>query len=605
MSGTADDRSVFGLLTRLFVRRLFDNDTISPHADRHESLAVLSGGMVTLGIFVTFFLCVNYLAAFVLLPGPAALSALSDRFLFIAGAISISALMTLSVWDGLGLEPRDGAILGPLPIPARTITWAKLAAALTFGATTTVLLNAAPSVLYPALLTINVRGIRGSTLLQLMGAHALSTVLASLLGFFGILAVRGTLRALLRDTWFRRAGSGVQSVLIVAMTTALLLAPTVRAGEVRAWIAQGGAPVWPVNPVLWYLGVNESLAGYRLAETAVVRPPRTLRIATDADGPARASYRQLLPRLHAFAIRGWVSLPFVILIAVGSFWWVNRRLPESAAGASSSSRTRTALRPALARRLQQDPEIEAGFYFALQTLTRSRPHRTILAVSLAVGVTHAVIVLVKRNSAAAIGASSAPGVFAISTALLLCLLIGVRYAVTVPGAPSANWTFRMAWLGDERWYLAGVRRAALAMSALLLAVLLPLHVVLLGPYIALAHSVLGMLLAAITFDVLLLSYRKLPFACGYMPIDNPKVLWPAALAGLFIVTYGFSGLERWACQGLPQTATLGLAVAAVAGLLRTVDRHRRYERRPLVFDERPGPPTQRLGLYEHVMAGDP
>src|SRR5207248_11773638 len=62
------------------------------------------------------------------------LSALSDRFLFIAASITISALATLIVWDALALEARDAAILGPLPIAARTITQSKLAAVIVFGA---------------------------------------------------------------------------------------------------------------------------------------------------------------------------------------------------------------------------------------------------------------------------------------------------------------------------------------------------------------------------------------------------------------------------------------------------------------------------------------
>lgn len=604
MSDRADDRSVFALLTRLFVRRLVDNDTISPNADRHESLAVLSGGVVSLGVFVTFFLCVNYLAAFVLLPGPAALSALSDRFMFIAGALAISALSSLIVWDGLGFEPRDAAILGPLPIAARTIIWSKLTAALIFGATTTVLLNAAPSVLYPALLTINIRGIRGTTLLQLMGAHALSTMLAGLLGFFCILALRGALRVMLGDSAFQRAASFVQSALIVAMTTGLLLAPTVRSTDVRAWIARGASPVWPANAVLWYLGLNESLAGHRLADTPVVLPPRVPRISTDADGPGRATYRALLPRLNAFATWAWLSLPIAGAIAVGSFLWANRRLPEYSGDASASSRLRTAVRRAIEGSFHQDPEVEAGFYFTLQTLTRSRPHRTIVAVSLAVGITHALIVLVQRHQPAAIGASTPLGVFALSTALLLGLLTGVRYAVTVPGAPAANWTFRMAWLGDERPYLTGVKRAALAVSVLALLLLLPLHLALMGPAVALGHSMFGVLFASVFLDVLFLSYRKLPFACSYLPIDNPKMLWPAGFAALLSVAYGLSGAERWALQGMPQAVALGAGLGAVVVLSKIIDRFYRRERRTVAFDERPASPTQRLGLYEHVMGID-
>ena len=224
-----DDAMTFRLVTRLFLRRLIDNDLISPHADRHQSLAVLLGFVVSLAVFVTFFLSTPYLSAFIQLPGPAALSALSDRFLFIAASIAISALGALMVWDALALEARDAAILGPLPIAARTITHAKLTAAIVFGAVLTVALNAVPSVLYPAFLTVNIRGIAGATILRLIAAHATTVTMAGLFGFFGILAIRGILRLLLGDEAFRRASSGVQSALVVSMVTALLLAPTVRA----------------------------------------------------------------------------------------------------------------------------------------------------------------------------------------------------------------------------------------------------------------------------------------------------------------------------------------------------------------------------------------
>ena len=99
-------------MLRLFLRRLIDNDVISPHADRHESLAVLCALVVSLAVFVTFFITTEYLAAFIQLPGPTALSALSDRFLFISASIAVSALAALMVWDALALEPRDAAILG-------------------------------------------------------------------------------------------------------------------------------------------------------------------------------------------------------------------------------------------------------------------------------------------------------------------------------------------------------------------------------------------------------------------------------------------------------------------------------------------------------------
>src|SRR5690242_2789381 len=110
---------IFRLMVRLFLRRLIDNDLMSPHADRHESLAVVFGVVVSLGVFATFFLSTNYLSTFIQLPGPASLSALSDRFLFIVASIATSALGALMAWDALAIEPRDAAILGPLPVAAR------------------------------------------------------------------------------------------------------------------------------------------------------------------------------------------------------------------------------------------------------------------------------------------------------------------------------------------------------------------------------------------------------------------------------------------------------------------------------------------------------
>jgi hypothetical protein len=268
------DATAGRVVMRLFLRRLIDNDVMSPHADRHESLAVLCALVLSLAVLVTFFVSTEYLAAFIQLPGPTALSALSDRFLLISASIAVSALATLMVWDALALEPRDAAILGPLPIPARTITRAKLAAALVFGTVFTIALNAAPSVLYPVFLTLNLRGITDRGILQLIAGHATSVVMAGLFGFFGILATRGVCRLMVGARGFRQVSSTVQSGLVVGTVTALLLAPTVRATVVRDWVAGVMPARWPAAPALWYLGVNETVAGHIVAETPLVLPPR-------------------------------------------------------------------------------------------------------------------------------------------------------------------------------------------------------------------------------------------------------------------------------------------------------------------------------------------
>ncbi len=597
-----ENMTPFRLMTRLFVRRLVDNDLVSPHADRHDSLALVYAVIVSLGVFVTFFISIPYLAALVQLPGSAALSALSDRFLFIAASMSISALAALMTWDALALEARDAAILGPLPLAPRAVARAKLAAAVVFGTLLTIALNVAPSLLYPAFLTLNMRGARGVTVLGLIASHATTVSMAGMFGFAGILAIRGMLRLAAGERTFRRISSAVQTTLVVAMVTALLLALAVRAGDVRRWVE--GAPDTPISarPVLWYLGANETLGGRLVAETPLVLPPllASAAIPTASDELARMRYRAMLPRLEGLAQCAWISFPLVIGLALGTFLLTNRRLPEWSAGARSSSRIRAIIRSGCERHTQADPEAQAGFFFALQTLTRSAPHRTVLAMAVAVGLTHALIVVAQTSRQSLEVGGRPASVYAVAVMLALLVLGGVLYGVNVPAAPAANWTFRMAWGGDERRYLAGVKRAAMILVAAVLVLLLPLHLVLLGITATVAHSVLSFLFATVALNLMFLPYRQLPFACGYVPPENPKVAWPAAVVGLVSVTYGFASAERTMLETPARLLAFAAALSASALLARAADRRRRQHRRPVDFDGLPRPSTQRLGLFNHV-----
>jgi len=248
-----------------------------------------------------------------------------------------------------------------------------------------------------------------------------------------------------------------------------------------------------------------------------------------------------------------------------------------------------------------NPETQAGFFFTWQTLTRSRPHRTIFAIGVAAGLTHLLLVLATNGVHRFDLPATGSGGFAISTVLLASLIAGFRYAVTVPPELASNWTIRMAWLGDDRAYLAGVKSAALvALAAAPLLLLLPLHVALFGFTNAVVHSIYGFMLAAAMLQAVFLGYRQFPFACSYVPIQNPKIVWPAGLTTVLFVAYGFANLERWALQTALRTAGLGAALTAMVLLITLADDANRCDPRPVNFDERPAAPTQRLGLFERV-----
>jgi hypothetical protein len=133
-----------------------------------------------------------------------------------------------------------------------------------------------------------------------------------------------------------------------------------------------------------------------------------------------------------------------------------------------------------------------------------------------------------------------------------------------------------------------------------LIVLLPVHVLLFGWVVAIVHAVYGFTFATILLDVLFVGYRKMPFACSYLPIENPKLLWPVGIASLLLVTYGFADVERFALRTVTGAIGLAAALGTMAFATKLVDRAGRRERLALDFDERPALATQRLGLFEHV-----
>ena len=163
----------------------------------------------------------------------------------------------------------------------------------------------------------------------------------------------------------------------------------------------------------------------------------------------------------------------------------------------------------------------------------------------------------------------------------------------------------MAWPGDERGYLAGVKRAALLATVVVPTfVLVPLHVALFGSVVGLLHGLLGCLFAVAALDALFLGYRKVPFACTYLPLGDPKLLWSVGAAALLAVPYAFALLERAALSSPAWTAAFAASLAGIVLAIRIIDRVRRREPQPLDFDERPAPPTQRLGIFERMAVHD-
>jgi hypothetical protein len=581
------------LLTRHFLQRFLDNDLISPHADRHETLAVAGAALVTSGLFVSVLLSMKYLFRPFQSPGWTAVVALDDRLLLITWSMVVMALVAVATWDALALDSRDTEILGPLPIPRFVVIKAKVRAVVLFAAGFAFALNLAPSVLHPLLMVAKLPiGLLAT--IWLIVVHAGMTLFAGASGFLVVLAIRELLSVFVRGSWFRRVSLGVQAVLVVGSAASVLLAPAL-SSKVGQWLASGTPnPFW--FPPVWFLGLYEMLAGstiFRLSRNGL--PPQVMR-SEDQFTNAYESLRMLFHQLGVVAI---AVITAVAVVAVVAYAWNSRQLPvQTATRRTTRHRLRDLLVGIATRFIVRHPVAQAGFFFTLQCLVRSTPHRLATATSAAVGIAVATVSLRGVNLGDPIGATSSVAFLALQTVFIVALVVGFRHAIRVPADLRASLTFHLAWSGRERQYLSGVKRAALiALILPTVLTLFPLHLLLLGWQRALAHLVFGVLFGSLLLELLLLGFRKLPFASAYVPGGSLKSMISIYALALLALVYGVASIEQFA---LSDTSGMVIAVALLVTALvcaAAVDsRQRRESTTPMELDEFPDSETQRLDL---------
>jgi hypothetical protein len=586
------------LLTAHFFRRFIDNDLVSPEGDGHENVAILFAFLIVVGMFVSMGLVLSYINPYVS-PSQRLLVALDDKFLGLGCSMILVALATVLQWDALALDDRDRAILGPLPIEYRTLIAAKLAALGLFVVTLTAALNGVPSVIYPALLVgaIRVSVVKG---LLLVLVHALTCTAATTFAFLSMVAVRELLRWLLGSRAFPRMSLLTQFVLVVGLIASLLVLPAL-ASNVSARLATRTRVY--ASPPMWFIGLYETLTAAvgAVPEAAGGPGPRALWTpASDAEAKRRyVAHQPLFRDLAGLAVG---ALAVVTIVGLGAYL-VNstaRATQGPALPRRRRGRVRRATFRLLAGAFLRHPAARAGFSFTLQALSRSGRPRLYAAGGLAVGAVVAFVFMGSPSDAGIARASGAttPRLLAIQMVLPFFVIAALRAAFAVPVALRANWVFQSCWSGELRQYLTGVRRAiGFVIVPPILGALVPFHVMLWGPAVAVEHLAFGWLASLVLVDVSLIGFRKLPFTCGYTPKGTLKFLWPLYLLAFFSCTLGFAALEGQAFQSdWGELALLGGLVALLAGgaLCRWAPRRERS----IAFDDPQDPAVVRFPLSE-------
>ena len=589
------------LLRRLFFRRFFDNDLVSPNGSGFDNMGLVFAALAVPGLLSAAPLMFTYMNRYIT-PGQRLLMALDDKFTFLSLSMIVMGIVTVVEWDALALDARDTANLGPLPIPRRTLLAAKLGAIGLFILAFAAAINAAPAVVYPLVVygTLQLSLARGLWLMIVFAAVSLAAVAFA---FFAVLGLRETLVSLVGTRLFRRVSALVQSVLVLTLVTAFLLLPGHRG--VSESMLQAGGPALSLSPPMWFLGLSESLTGRGVLDAPQVVSPRgTTYWSPQAAARQRADYLSHLPVFDRLAGIGLIALAVAALVAVGGYALETRRLVRRASVARSSLPRWLvrAVSSAARKTVVRDPLARATFYFTLQALARGTSQRFYLAGfgALAFAAIAVLVPLGDLQQAWRLSSEPTGALLALQMVLVVCLVWGLRFVFSVPAELRANWIFQVMWTRQPGRYFSGIRRAVFALAMIPLLALVPLHVLLWGWPIAAVHLVFGTLAAGLLVEAALVGVRALPFTRAYGSTGTFKFLWPLYHGAFLLCTLVFGRLEALAlrtpgrAEGL--AAALGVAVAGVA-LARA---RRATTWTDVVFDAPDDRATQRLGLSGDV-----
>ena len=611
--GLDEEREQFRLLFRTFLRRLFHSDLVPDTVDLHQSAIVLAAVLTVppaLYVVGSAWSYGSWMSDMQL-----AMRAVPHKLHFIGYSMAAVGLVTVLVWDTLFPDRRDALVLGGLPIRARTVALAKLAALAAFVGGFAIVVNA-PAALLFSLLAGGYLPLEA--FLRYPAAHLAATASAGLLVFLALVAVQATLALVCPRRLHRRLTMLAQVLFVIVLIEWFAFAPglLVRLAAidpaVSSWACEGCSPSTalvrlatgsaataeaaaagtpyrfialslsrnaPWLPPVWFLGLYEVVWGFdsdayrRLAATAFNAVAVALSIAAFAYG---VGFRRTMRRT--------LETP-----------------PDAARRPGALSRAAARLARAT---LVRGPVEQAVAAFAAASAARSRRHRLFIAAYVGLGLAFVIGAFLSPITGIAEDALaeplSAPSVRLLSIPFFLSffVLAALRVIFTVPTEIRANWIFRMTEIDDRGAYLTGARAALWMLGVAPVAlVTTPLYLALWGPGLALGHTAFWLLMAGMLTELLLCQFHKVPFACSYVPGKaNVKLLWPLYALALTAYASWTARLELW-LLGSPLWWTVACVTLLACLVIVIACRRRAFASAPpLRYEEAVDPAVQVLGV---------
>jgi pimeloyl-ACP methyl ester carboxylesterase len=538
-----DEWRQFRALYRSFLFRVIDIELLSASGEVHNLLAQFAALLAAYSFVLALFTITHFTQSTAseakLIAGAWGL----EEFL-ISTTITVAGLFAVLAWNAMLPDRRDSFVLNPLPLRTRTIFGAKGAAIATALGMTILAVNVFTGISFPFLIVPSGSGIIGA--IHSLLSYWTTMAAAGVFIFFSIFALQNV-AAFLSYQLFQRISGLLQLLAFFFILVLFFLTPPLATPSALSSAANQRLLWW--LPSYWFLGLFHELNGTPQLAFAPLAGRAVLSLAAVCIftlGAAAVMYRRTTRRA--------VEQPDIV--------------PGQARGTLSKSGS------ALTLWLFSDPIDRAILLFSARTLARSPQHRLVLAVFAGIAFSMSLAYaksLVYGTGGARWAEPSVPLLIA-GLVTLFFSAMGSRAIFALPFALPANWIFRVSAVRRPAVYFSAVRKTLFALGAL--PVLLGAAVLYLSIWPgrpAMQHLVVLLLLAILVVQVSLQRFRKIPFACSYLP-GKSNLAGPKAGLGAGLLLLGLSlaaSIERWSMDKAARYITvLALLIAATFWAMR-------------------------------------
>jgi hypothetical protein len=563
LSGLCQEAGQFAFLTRHFFKRLFRNDIVDFEDQMKERLIAVLSILAIIIFWSSEMLLFKY--HFVRDAG----ASWQEKSYIFTLVMIIFGIVTLLEWDVLFPDRQDFLNLTPLPVRLRTIFFAKLASFVLFIGLFSVAMNSGASVLF----SLYLAQWRADKDLLFAAWYAISHLLAAFAAcffvFFACVFLQFLLMAVLPYGLYRRLSLFIRVVLIaflIFLLLAFLVEPGLLDSSFRsmAGLKDAGNPFFFRFPPLWFVGLYERLLG--TGDPAF-------------KAQARTAFLAMIVSLAGFAAASGLS-----------YYRHVRKTLEAGKTKPALPALREGWERLFGKTVLRAPEERAVYAFFSKTIRSSPKQRVTMAYFLAIVAGVVMLYIVANREGFRLLNPGNRSLLAQPIVLAFVILVGIRTLVNLPASPPANWIFEVTDTGRTMRYVAGLKKAIFFRWLVpLFCLVFVFHLVIwdLGP--ALEHALFGLTVSGLGLEAFFYRFRKVPFACTYLP---GKMKLQSRLIPLVILFLGFFSLTAAIEKELrraPLKFIYFFAISAGLWLAVRLANTRFYRGASLIYEEQPEP----------------